>query len=86
MYSEVPGPIIDSIYLAFGPTFRAAGGCAGSSPLTDPACPLGLAGAIAGLALTREHLGFVASLGISSLGGIVTNQANRAVRACEEGD
>jgi multidrug efflux pump subunit AcrB len=39
------------------------------------AVPLGLAGAIAGLALTGQHFGFVASLGISSLGGIVTNHA-----------
>ena len=39
------------------------------------AVPLGLAGAIAGLALTGQHFGFVASLGIASLGGIVTNHA-----------
>ncbi|MDB5092065.1 MAG: acriflavin resistance protein [Candidatus Eremiobacteraeota bacterium] len=39
------------------------------------AVPLGLVGAVAGLALTGEHFGFVASLGISSLGGIVTNHA-----------
>ncbi len=39
------------------------------------AVPLGLVGAVAGLALTGSHFGFVASLGISSLGGIVTNHA-----------
>lgn len=39
------------------------------------AVPLGLVGAVAGLALTRSHFGFVASLGIASLGGIVTNHA-----------
>ncbi|MDB5027409.1 MAG: acriflavin resistance protein, partial [Candidatus Eremiobacteraeota bacterium] len=39
------------------------------------AVPLGLAGAITGLAVTGQHFGFVASLGISSLGGIVTNHA-----------
>ena len=39
------------------------------------AVPLGLAGAIAGLALTGQHFGFIASLGIASLGGIVTNHA-----------
>ena len=39
------------------------------------AVPLGLAGAVAGLAVTGSHFGFVASLGISSLGGIVTNHA-----------
>jgi multidrug efflux pump subunit AcrB len=39
------------------------------------AVPLGFVGAVAGLALTGEHFGFVASLGISSLGGIVTNHA-----------
>ncbi|HEY4439246.1 MAG TPA: efflux RND transporter permease subunit, partial [Candidatus Elarobacter sp.] len=39
------------------------------------AVPLGLVGAVAGLALMRQHFGFVASLGIASLGGIVTNHA-----------
>ncbi len=39
------------------------------------AVPLGLVGAIAGLAIMGQHFGFVASLGISSLGGIVTNHA-----------
>ncbi|GAC1419428.1 MAG: efflux RND transporter permease subunit [Candidatus Velthaea sp.] len=39
------------------------------------AVPLGLVGAIFGLAVTGQHFGFVASLGISSLGGIVTNHA-----------
>lgn len=39
------------------------------------AVPLGVVGAVAGLALTHQHFGFVASLGISSLGGIVTNHA-----------
>ena len=39
------------------------------------AVPLGLVGAVTGLALTGQHFGFVASLGISSLGGIVTNHA-----------
>ena len=39
------------------------------------AVPLGLVGAVAGLALTGSHFGFIASLGISSLGGIVTNHA-----------
>jgi multidrug efflux pump subunit AcrB len=36
------------------------------------AVPLGLIGAVAGLALTGNHFGFVASLGLASLGGIVT--------------
>jgi multidrug efflux pump subunit AcrB len=39
------------------------------------AVPLGLVGAVAGLALTRSPFGFVAALGIASLGGIVTNHA-----------
>ena len=39
------------------------------------AVPLGLVGAIAGLALTRSPFGFVAALGVASLGGIVTNHA-----------
>ncbi|HYZ16589.1 MAG TPA: efflux RND transporter permease subunit [Candidatus Acidoferrum sp.] len=39
------------------------------------AVPLGLVGAIAGLAFTGSHFGFIAFLGISSLGGIVTNHA-----------
>ena len=37
------------------------------------AVPLGLIGAVTGLALTGNHFGFVASLGLASLGGIVTN-------------
>jgi multidrug efflux pump subunit AcrB len=37
------------------------------------AVPLGLIGAVTGLAVTGNHFGFVASLGLSSLGGIVTN-------------
>jgi multidrug efflux pump subunit AcrB len=37
------------------------------------AVPLGLVGAVAGLAITGNHFGFVASLGLASLGGIVTN-------------
>ena len=37
------------------------------------AVPLGLVGAICGLALTGQHFGFIAALGIASLGGIVTN-------------
>ena len=37
------------------------------------AVPLGLVGAVLGLALTGGHFGFVASMGIASLGGIVTN-------------
>jgi len=37
------------------------------------AVPLGLIGAVAGLAVTGNHFGFIASLGLSSLGGIVTN-------------
>lgn len=37
------------------------------------AVPLGLVGAVTGLAVTGNHFGFVASLGIASLGGIVTN-------------
>ena len=39
------------------------------------AVPLGVVGAILGLALTGQHFGFIASLGLSSLGGIVTNHA-----------
>jgi multidrug efflux pump subunit AcrB len=39
------------------------------------AVPLGIVGAVFGLALTRNHFGFVAALGIASLGGIVTNHA-----------
>ena len=39
------------------------------------AIPLGLVGAVAGLAITRSPFGFVAALGIASLGGIVTNHA-----------
>lgn len=39
------------------------------------AVPLGVVGAVAGLALTHQHFGFVASLGIASLGGVVTNYA-----------
>lgn len=37
------------------------------------AVPLGLIGAVTGLAVTGNHFGFVASLGLASLGGIVTN-------------
>jgi multidrug efflux pump subunit AcrB len=37
------------------------------------AVPLGLIGAVLGLAVTGNHFGFVASLGLASLGGIVTN-------------
>jgi multidrug efflux pump subunit AcrB len=37
------------------------------------AVPLGLIGAVVGLALTGNHFGFVAFLGLASLGGIVTN-------------
>lgn len=37
------------------------------------AVPLGLIGAVTGLSLTGNHFGFVASLGLASLGGIVTN-------------
>jgi len=37
------------------------------------AVPLGLIGAVSGLAVTGNHFGFVASLGLASLGGIVTN-------------
>lgn len=37
------------------------------------AVPLGLIGAVFGLAVTGNHFGFVAFLGIASLGGIVTN-------------
>lgn len=37
------------------------------------AVPLGLIGAVLGLALTGNHFGFVAFLGVASLGGIVTN-------------
>jgi multidrug efflux pump subunit AcrB len=37
------------------------------------AVPLGLIGAVFGLAITGNHFGFVAFLGIASLGGIVTN-------------
>lgn len=37
------------------------------------AVPLGLVGAVAGLAVTGNHFGFIASLGLASLGGIVTN-------------
>jgi multidrug efflux pump subunit AcrB len=39
------------------------------------AVPLGVVGAIFGLAVTGSHFGFVAALGIASLGGIVTNHA-----------
>jgi len=39
------------------------------------AVPLGIVGAVFGLAITGNHFGFVAALGISSLGGIVTNHA-----------
>jgi multidrug efflux pump subunit AcrB len=37
------------------------------------AVPLGLIGAVTGLAVTGNHFGFVASLGLASLGGVVTN-------------
>jgi multidrug efflux pump subunit AcrB len=37
------------------------------------AVPLGLIGAVVGLAVTGNHFGFVAFLGLASLGGIVTN-------------
>jgi multidrug efflux pump subunit AcrB len=37
------------------------------------AVPLAIVGAVFGLALTGQHFGFIAALGISSLGGIVTN-------------
>jgi multidrug efflux pump subunit AcrB len=37
------------------------------------AVPLGLIGAVVGLAVTGNHFGFVASLGLASLGGVVTN-------------
>jgi outer membrane protein TolC len=37
------------------------------------AVPLGIIGAVLGLAVTRNHFGFTAALGLSSLGGIVTN-------------
>jgi multidrug efflux pump subunit AcrB len=51
------------------------------------AVPLGLIGAVTGLALTGNHFGFVASLGLSSLGGIVTNHTivlfEYANRECE---
>jgi multidrug efflux pump subunit AcrB len=39
------------------------------------AVPLGLVGAVFGLAVTDSPLGFVGALGIASLGGIVTNHA-----------
>jgi multidrug efflux pump len=39
------------------------------------AVPLGVVGAIFGLAVSRSHFGFVGALGIASLGGIVTNHA-----------
>jgi multidrug efflux pump subunit AcrB len=39
------------------------------------AVPLGVVGAIFGLAVTGSQFGFVAALGIANLGGIVTNHA-----------
>ena len=39
------------------------------------AVPLGLVGAVIGLAVTRSPFGFTAALGIAGLGGIVTNHA-----------
>ena len=45
------------------------------SLLVLAAVPLGIVGAVFGLAVTRSPFGFVAALGIASLGGIVTNHA-----------